>query len=182
MNAATAGQRVKKFKWWWVWQDGMHEQWLQAQARQGLHLCSSDALGVRMTFERGTPAEMAYRWDYPGINTDPAYTQLFVDAGWERVVDVVGWRCWRKPVVNGRTPEIFTDAASKVRKYRRNLGYVLVSGLPLLLVAAMPASRQAILAEPRVAVVAGVGLLMVLYCAAGLLLRMRQLRAGRAQA
>ena len=35
-------QLVKKFKWWWVWQDGMHERWLQEQARQGLHLHASD--------------------------------------------------------------------------------------------------------------------------------------------
>lgn len=180
MSAAMDGQRVRKFKWWWVWQDGMHEKWLQAQARQGLHLRATDPLGVMMSFERGAPAEMAYRWDYPGINADPAYTQLFVDAGWERVVDVAGWRCWRKPVANGKTPEIFTDATSKVGKYQRNLGYVLVAGLPLLLLAAMPASRQAILAEPRVAVVAGLGLLMVAYCAAGLLLRIRQVRTNRA--
>ena len=83
-------QLVKKFKWWWVWQDGMHERWLQEQARQGLHLHASDPLGIRMTFERGAPADMAYRWDFPGVKADPVYTQLFVDGGWERVVDVGG--------------------------------------------------------------------------------------------
>lgn len=178
MSTATQGQMVKKFKWWWAWQDGMHEQWLQTQARQGLHLRSTDALGVLMTFERGEPAEVAYRWDYPAFQTDPAYTQLFVDAGWEQVVNVAGWRCWRKPVIKGKTPEIFTDTASKVRMYRRILLIFLLSGLPLLVVVGMPAARQALLAEPRASFLVGACLLMLAYGAAGLVRRIRQLRAG----
>ncbi|MGK5023245.1 DUF2812 domain-containing protein [Janthinobacterium sp. RB2R34] len=178
MSTATQGQMVKKFKWWWAWQDGMHERWLQTQARQGLHLRSTDPLGVLMTFERGEPAEVAYRWDYLAFNTDPAYTQLFVDAGWERVVDVAGWCCWRKPVINGKTPEIFTDTASKVRKYRRNLMIAVLSGLPLLVVAAMPPARQALLAEPRVGFLMGTCLLMLAYAVGGLARRICQLRAG----
>lgn len=174
-------QLVKKFKWWWVWQDGMHERWLQEQARQGLHLHASDPLGIRMTFERGAPAAMAYRWDFPGVKADPVYTQLFVDGGWERVVDVGGWRCWRKPVVDGKIPEIFTDVPSKVRKYQRSLVLLLVSGLPLFLVVVAPASRHVLLAEPRASVVTGAGLLMLVYAIGKLVQRMRQLRQGAAQ-
>lgn len=174
-------QLVKKFKWWWVWQDGMHERWLQEQARQGLHLHASDPLGIRMTFERGAPADMAYRWDFPGVKADPVYTQLFVDGGWERVVDVGGWRCWRKPVVDGKIPEIFTDVPSKVRKYQRSLVLLLVGGLPFFLVVVAPASRHVLLAEPRVSVVTGAGLLMLVYAIGKLVQRMRQLRQGAAQ-
>lgn len=174
-------QLVKKFKWWWVWQDGMHERWLQEQARQGLHLHASDPLGIRMTFERGAPADMAYRWDFPGVKADPVYTQLFVDGGWERVVDVGGWRCWRKPVVDGKIPEIFTDVPSKVRKYQRSLVLLLVGGLPFFLVVLAPASRHVLLAEPRVSVVTGAGLLMLVYAIGKLVQRMRQLRQGAAQ-
>ena len=174
-------QLVKKFKWWWVWQDGMHERWLQEQARQGLHLHASDSLGIRMTFERGAPADMAYRWDFPGVKADPVYTQLFVDGGWERVVDVGGWRCWRKPVVDGKIPEIFTDVPSKVRKYQRSLVLLLVGGLPFFLVVLAPASRHVLLAEPRVSVVTGAGLLMLVYAIGKLVQRMRQLRQGAAQ-
>lgn len=174
-------QLVKKFKWWWVWQDGMHERWLQEQARQGLHLHASDPLGIRMTFERGAPADMAYRWDFPGVKADPVYTQLFVDGGWERVVDVGGWRCWRKPVVDGKIPEIFTDVPSKVRKYQRSLVLLLVGGLPFFLVVLAPASRHVLLAEPWVSVVTGAGLLMLVYAIGKLVQRMRQLRQGAAQ-
>ena len=174
-------QLVKKFKWWWVWQDGMHERWLQEQARQGLHLHASDPLGIRMTFERGAPADMAYRWDFPGVKADPVYTQLFVDGGWERVVDVGGWRCWRKPVVDGKIPEIFTDVPSKVRKYQRSLVLLLVGGLPFFLVVVAPASRHVLLAEPRVSVVTGAGLLMLVYAIGKLVQRMRQLRQGAAR-
>ena len=174
-------QLVKKFKWWWVWQDGMHERWLQEQARQGLHLHASDPLGIRMTFERGAPADMAYRWDFPGVKADPVYTQLFVDGGWERVVDVGGWRCWRKPVVDGKIPEIFTDVASKVRKYQRSLVLLLVSGLPFFLVVVAPASRHVLLAQPRMSAVTGAGLLMLAYAIGKLVQRVRQLRQGAAQ-
>ncbi len=174
-------QLVKKFKWWWVWQDGMHERWLQEQARQGLHLHASDSLGIRMTFERGAPADMAYRWDFPGVKADPVYTQLFVDGGWERVVDVGGWRCWRKPVVDGKIPEIFTDVPSKVRKYQRSLVLLLVSGLPFFLVVVAPASRHVLLAEPRPSAVTGAGLLMLVYAIGKLMQRVRQLRQGAAQ-
>ena len=34
------------------------------------------------------------------------------------------WRYWRKSIVNGETPEIFTDNESKIRKYQRLLGYM----------------------------------------------------------
>lgn len=174
-------QLVKKFKWWWVWQDGMHEQWLQEQARQGLHLHASDPLGVRMTFERGAPADMAYRWDFPGVKTDPVYTQLFVDAGWERVVDVGGWRCWRKAVVDGKIPEIFTDAPSKVRKYQRSLALLLLCGLPLFVALVSPASLHILQAEPRAATVAGGSLLMLVFAIGKLVQRVRQLRQGTAR-
>ena len=170
-------QLVRKFKWWWTWQDGMHEQWLQQQARAGLHLRSSDPLGVFMTFERGEPAEMAYRWDYPGLK-DRQYAQLFADAGWEQAAEVAGWCCWRKPVLNGKAPEIFTDNASKVLKYQRSLGLLLACSLPLLMMAVLPGPRAALLTEPRAAGVAMFALVLLGFGVAGLGRRIFQLRGG----
>jgi len=112
---------VWKFKWWWIWQDAMHEQWLQDMARQGLHLRKARLFGLLFGFEHGAPADVAYRWDFPGIKSGADYVQLFLDAGWEPIVEVVGWHCWCKPVTAGRAPEIFTDADSMLRKYTRNL-------------------------------------------------------------
>jgi hypothetical protein len=97
------------------------------------------------------------------------------------VVDVGGWRCWRKPVVDGKIPEIFTDVPSKVRKYQRSLVLLLVSGLPFFLVVVAPASRHVLLAEPRASAVTGAGLLMLVYAIGKLMQRVRQLRQGAAQ-
>src|SRR4030065_2966772 len=55
--------------------------------------------------------------------------QIFQDAGWNYVGEMSNWRYWRKRVVNGETPEIFTDNESKIRKYQRLLaimGFFLV--------------------------------------------------------
>jgi magnesium-transporting ATPase (P-type) len=53
------------------------------------------------------------------------YLQIFQDAGWEYVGEMSNWRYWRKQVVNGETPEIFTDNESKIKKYQRMLGIMV---------------------------------------------------------
>jgi hypothetical protein len=106
-----------KFKLWFAWQDADHEQWLQQQARAGWHVQQIALLGLLHRFQQGAPADMVYRWDVPPQEDNGAYQQLFRDAGWERVADVTGWCCWRKPAVPGQAVEIFTDPASKRQMY-----------------------------------------------------------------
>lgn len=116
-----SGQFVSKFKF--VWDDADHalERWLEEMARQGLHLHKVDCLRSRFVFQRGEPAEMAYRLDFQVRRISQDHIQLFVDAGWEHVDHSFGWQFWRAPVRAGRTPEIFTDTASRIRKYQRLL-------------------------------------------------------------
>jgi hypothetical protein len=107
------------FKLWFVWQDAQHEQWLQQQARAGWHLQALYGLGLWHRFQQGAPAEMVYRWDVPPQKDNGSYVQLFRDAGWEKVAEVTGWCCWRKPAVAGQGLEIFTDPAAKRQMYGR---------------------------------------------------------------
>ncbi len=112
------GKLVRKFKVWYVWQDEDHQQWLQEMAAQGLHLRSTNVFCIH-TFERGAPADVAYRWDVRYLGPNAEYQQLFQDAGWELVTSTVGWHCWRKPREAGANTEIFTQRADNAAKYLR---------------------------------------------------------------
>jgi hypothetical protein len=99
-------------------------------ARQGLHLQKVDCLRSRFVFRRGEPAEMTCRLDFQVNRVSPDHVQLFVDAGWEHVDQSFGWQFWRAPMRAGRTPEIFTDTESRIRKYQRLLWLFAVCYVP----------------------------------------------------
>ena len=110
---------VIKSKWFWAWQDDKQETWLEEMSRQGLHLQAIKPFG-RYVFEQGEPKDYSYRLDFDkSSDKDSDYFQFIQDSGWERVAEVAGWQYWRKETAEGRTPEIFTDNESKIRKYER---------------------------------------------------------------
>ena len=123
---------VRKFKVWFAWQDEAHGRWLQRMAARGLHLRSLNWLGVH-TFERGAPADVAYRWDVGADLGDLTYQQLLEDAGWEYVTVSGGQLCWRKPLRAGQTAEILTDIGDKVSRYRRMMMWHAANALFYLL-------------------------------------------------
>jgi hypothetical protein len=118
MNATT----MKRTKWFLPWQDEQEEGWLEEMSQSGWHL-KSVRLPCVYTFDKGEPCRNAYRLDYMMMKRDQLdeYLQIFQDAGWEYVGEMSNWRYWRKKVVNGETPEIFTDNESKIKKYQRML-------------------------------------------------------------
>jgi len=117
---------IQKSKWFWAWQDDKEEAWLGEMSRQGLHLRQPAAFG-QYIFEQSEPREYAYRLDFvTNAKKSPDYYQLFRDAGWEHVGEMGGWQYWRKEIVDGKVPEIFTDNASKVQKYQRLLAFLVV--------------------------------------------------------
>ena len=124
MNATT--RRVRK--WFWAWDHDKEEAWLSGMSRQGWHLRSAQIFGLYI-FEQGEPRDYAYRLDYKSTaQADMAeYVQLFRDAGWEHLGDMLGWQYFRKPVKEGETAEIFTDVESKVQKYQRVLTFLLLT-------------------------------------------------------
>ena len=126
-------QFVIRFKFFWDDADHMLESWLQDMARQGLHLHKVGVLRCWFVFRRGAPAEMSYRLDFQARRTKADYFQLFADAGWEHVDQVLGWQFWRAPARAGRTPEIFTDVESRIRKYQRLIWLFALAWLPLFI-------------------------------------------------
>lgn len=124
---------IRKSKWFWHWEDDKEEAWLGQMAKQGLHLVTPSVFG-QYYFTRGEPRDVAYRLDFVQSNKkDEAYFQLFRDAGWEHVGEMMGWQYWRKEVKPGETAEIFTDVESKVRKYQRLLGFLAIIALPIFM-------------------------------------------------
>ena len=121
MNETT----LKRYKWFWPWQDEKEEAWLEEMSQTGWHL-KSVALPCAYSFNKGEPSRCTYRLDYmPAQKAQfQEYLQIFQDAGWVYVGEMSNWRYWRKQTVNGETHEIFTDMESKIRKYRRLLGYM----------------------------------------------------------
>jgi hypothetical protein len=56
--------------------------------------------------------------------------KIFNDSGWQRVATHGGWHYFRQAVKEGKTPEIFTDADTKIKKYER-IQTLLIAMLPL---------------------------------------------------
>ena len=120
-------QTLRKFKWYWAWNDHKEEAWLREMAQQGWHLSEIGPHGF-YTFAKAEPADMVYQLDYlvPGKQDHQEYLQLFQDAGWEHLGEMVGWQYWRKRAEPGQDPRIYTDPVSKTEKYSRLLGYLAI--------------------------------------------------------
>jgi len=118
MNTTT----MKKYRWFWPWQDEKEEAWLEEMSQTGWHL-KSVQLPCVYFFDKGEPCRNIYRLDYMLMNKAKIqeYLQIFQDAGWEYIGEMSNWRYWRKLVVSGETSEIFTDNESKIKKYQRML-------------------------------------------------------------
>lgn len=125
-------ETVKIFKFFGAHEDEQQEAWLRSMAQQGLHLLKVNPF-CYWTFRRGTPADIVYRVDFPNASRDPDFRQLVEDAGWSLAATTVGWHYWRTQAVNGKAPELFSDAASKARKFKERLGILVASSVPMLM-------------------------------------------------
>ena len=124
------GATVHKFKWFWNDQDVEQEQWLRAMALQGLHLESVSWMS--WTFRRAAPADILYRVDFnQSVPNDDR--QLLKEAGWEHAAESFGWQYWRIAAVNGRQPDLFSDAESRAANYKRLLALMSICMVPIFL-------------------------------------------------
>jgi len=144
------------------WGDAREERWLAEQERAGWHLENVRCFGY--TFARAAPAETAYRLDVgPSVRRDrQEYFDLFGDAGWEHVGARGLWQYFRKPVVGGEVPEIYTDPGSRIAKYRR---LACLMGAFTALIASQTGSRLASGAADRSAAAHGLDAILVLQTA-----------------
>lgn len=170
--------KVRKFKVFPAWQDDKEEAWLGEMAREGLHL-AQPLFPCVYTFVRGAPADVAYRLDYvPRMSRDEfqVYLQVFRDAGWEYLAEMAGWQYFRKPVRPGEAAEIYTDAESKIRKYRRLLGYLIIIVMPFIILTARSGDRARTAFYDAVTIFQFAVLVLLVYGLARIAWRIRQLR------
>lgn len=125
---------ARKIRLFFAWQDEQEEDWLREMSLQGLHMQRVTFPGV-YDFVEGDSVDNVYRLDFKTSSHKDMkdYLQLFQDAGWEYLGRFVSWHYFRKQAKLGEETEIYTDAASKIEKYKRLVGY-LAAFTPLLVV------------------------------------------------
>ncbi|MBN2147248.1 MAG: DUF2812 domain-containing protein [Anaerolineales bacterium] len=168
---------MKKFHWFWAWEDEKEEAWLRQMAQSGWHFKSVTAPGF-YTLEQGAPRDDVYRLDFFTQAKDKAnYLQIFHDAGWEYLGENGSWQYFRKTSINGEAPEIYSDNASKAQKYSRMM-LLLTVFLPILTITMVNLSRQVGTGLFFEIATFGLFLLMLLYIFAmlNLLHRLSQLK------
>jgi hypothetical protein len=123
---------MRKFKWFWAWQDEAEEAWLRKMSNEGWHF-SGMSMPTIYAFRSGEPMDYVYRLDYRSYwkMDKEDYLQLFSDSGWEYVEEMAGWHYFRKLAREGEELEIYTDAESKIGKYQRLLAFLGILMLPL---------------------------------------------------
>jgi hypothetical protein len=124
---------LRKYKWFWPWQDDVEEAWLRDMSQRGWHL-SDVGLPCVYVFESGNSEDVVYRLDYPSsykLDRED-YLQLFKDANWEFIEERTGWYYFRQPAQSDEELEIYTDAESKISKYQRLLLFAVIILLPLI--------------------------------------------------
>ena len=123
---------MKKFKWFWAWQDEKEESWLSSMAQEGWHLKGLGFPGMYI-FNSGEPRNDHYRMDFITDRKNyQNYLQLFKDAGWEHLGEMGGWQYFRANAETNIPPEIYTDKDSKAKKYQRLMLYLVIF-LPIFL-------------------------------------------------
>ena len=123
---------IKKFHWFWGWEDEKEEIWLREMSQKGWHFKSVSFPGNYL-LEQGEAKDYVYRLDYFFNSKDmDDYLQIFEDAGWDYMGEMNSWQYFRKESVTGEALEIFTDNQSKAKKYQRIMIFLVVL-LPIFL-------------------------------------------------
>lgn len=131
---------IRKYRFFFAWQDKEREAWLEEMSRSGLHLKTPGRFGGYQ-FTAAPVQEYAYRLDFQRGKPQEDYLQLIQDAGWEYLGSRAGWHYWRKEVVDGKVEEIFTDNTSKIQMYQRLLASFVTSA-PVLYILGLAAIKQ----------------------------------------
>jgi len=131
MNRVTENMEYKiVVKIFVVWQEKKEGQWLRKMSNDGWHLYRVGFLHYR--FKKGKPKDMIYRFDFKYIRSKELndYITLFEDTGWEYISRFGGWYYFRTEAKEGYNTEIYTDNASKLKKYKTLLVFLIVLTIP----------------------------------------------------
>lgn len=138
---------VKKL--FFVWNDDKEKLFLEQMAKVGYKL-TQVKLG-KYIFEQDTPRNVVYQFDFKGIDKIPEdeYLSFYEDTNWNYSCKYGGWYYfWKEIAQNDTAPSIYSNNESKKAKYKRLLGFLLISGFPLyyqtiIMFPSMDASRLA---------------------------------------
>ena len=110
-------------------------------SNDGWHLDSVGFLNYR--FKKGEHKDMVYQFDFKPLRGKELddYITLFDDAGWEYVDRLGSWYYFRTEAKEGLEPEIYTDNASKLKKYKLLLVFLAVISLPQIYFLTMMLTR-----------------------------------------
>ncbi len=131
MNKVTENMENKTvFKVFFAWHEKKKEQWLRKMSNDGWHLDRVGFLYYR--FKKGEPKDMIYKFDFKPVRRKELddYITIFEDAGWEYVSRSGNWYYFRTEAKEGLIPEIYTDNASKLKKYKSLLSLLVVLTMP----------------------------------------------------
>lgn len=166
---------MRKFKFFFAWDDEKEEAWLHEMALNGWKLVTITFPGF-YTFEEASPANTVYRLDFNSDSRNyPAYLRLFEDSGWEHVLAYGSWHYFRITTPYGEAPEIFNDNTSKIAKYQRVM-LTLVVLLPLFISVGNDMHRSELILFQIVAGVRFAFLLLYIYAILMLIRRISQLK------
>ncbi len=112
------------FKWWWGWNPGKIEKWLEEREMQGWNLSWISTTGLHFHFEKGRSRKMTYCIDYQS-QAKADYFQLLSETGWSLVGDGFGWYYWRQEYSTEK-PELFTDTQSLIDRNKRQLLLIVI--------------------------------------------------------
>ena len=165
---------MTKFRWFWAWDDGKEELWLREMSQNGWHFETVIFPG-NFTFKEGKPKDYVYRLDYnPDKDDVENYRQIFEDAGWDYMGEMNAWQYFRKEAVKGESMEIFTDGASKAKKYQRIMLF-MTAMFPVIFISMMNISRADGTFYQVFSVILSVIMIVYVYAVARLLGRITQL-------
>jgi hypothetical protein len=109
------------------------EEFLRSQHKNGYKFVRFGFPGF-YHFEACEPKDVVYQLDFSGVNMSekPSYLQIFKDAGWEYLFDVMGWSYFKKDAEaeDGDIP-IFSDTESKIALISRIFRWRMI---PLLII------------------------------------------------
>lgn len=118
------------YKWWWGWEPGVIEAWLEEKEARGWRLVKSNLGGIRFQFAPGQPRQVAYAVDYQQT-VKAEYYSLYQDIGWQLVYSWGGWYIWRMDYQQEK-PKLYTDLTSRLEMNTR-LRNLLVGAMAALL-------------------------------------------------
>jgi len=111
--------RVTKFRFFTVWQEGKEEQWFKTMSAKGWHLSRVGLLNYE--FEKGEPRAYEYALDFrvEARRDLQEYLGLVVDSGWEHLGNMGGWQYFRIDADKAELAPIYSDKESLAGKYRQ---------------------------------------------------------------